>query len=556
MASIVSNNAGSFALFGISSRYEGVFFKRGTSVFKTIAHFEIPWAVDKSLEAPINDSVNRLFKAARQHYGVVEYFWFANRLPVFFYELSSGSANVVLDCKDDYDNREWGRMYDIFKDGRSLVVRFKKLNDRRESDAFGEYEFYLAFHGSEFDLVEDWFEKKNFFDVRRNSPPSSRYVLRAFKARGGFACAFGSSKWEALKLARDSWKRKDHLEREAQKFSKKCTRKVKAPKGYEDSAKSALFSLVGLSCGQGLFAGFPWFHQRWARDELISCKALLLADQKHLLKSILFHWLRRFEGHKMAGTLTKTIADSGWLFVRAKDAWRTLKKAEKEEFKKAQLGFERDVRESLSGGLVFAGPKQTWMDSLDREGARIEIQALTLAALRGTGLEKELRKEVRSKFWNGRFLKDSPDDPTIRPNVFIAAYVYPELLSKKDWRACFDHILPRLWLDWGGVATVDRSDPLFTGEHTGEDPESYHNGDSWYWVNNLAAIVLSRFGKRKYKKYIDAILNASRKEITKMGAIGHHAEVSSALRQTSSGCLSQAWSAAMYVELVEELFGR
>ena len=96
------------------------------------------------------------------------------------------------------------------------------------------------------------------------------------------------------------------------------------------------------------------------------------------------------------------------------------------------------------------------------------------------------------------------------------------------------------------------NDERFRAKHTGDD--SYHNGDSWYFVNNIAAMVLARLDRGRYKKYIDKILKASTDEILWNGVIGHAAEISSACEQRSEGCLMQAWSAATYIELVDVLF--
>jgi len=148
---------------------------------------------------------------------------------------------------------------------------------------------------------------------------------------------------------------------------------------------------------------------------------------------------------------------------------------------------------------------------------------------------------------------DGVGDNTIRPNIFIAAYVYPELLSKKEWITCFDHVLPKLWCDWGGLSTIDKSDKRFVGNHTGEDPTSYHNGDSWFWINNIAAIVLHAFDKGRYKNYINHILDASTKDILQYETSGHASELSSADEFEPSGSPVQAWSAATYIELLHEL---
>jgi glycogen debranching enzyme len=197
-----------------------------------------------------------------------------------------------------------------------------------------------------------------------------------------------------------------------------------------------------------------------------------------------------------------------------------------------------------------------------REGARIEIQALFLAALRllrkidkADPFEKELARKVRKEFFDGKILADGAGDKTIRPNVFIAAYAYPELLTKKEWIMCFESMLPKIWLSWGGLSSIGKSSPLFTSHNTGESAESYHRGDSWFWINNLAAIVLHRLDKDRFKKYIDKILKASIKEMLYMGVTGYSAELSSAAELKSQGCFCQAWSSAMFIELIDEIYG-
>jgi len=176
-------------------------------------------------------------------------------------------------------------------------------------------------------------------------------------------------------------------------------------------------------------------------------------------------------------------------------------------------------------------------------------------------LLKTMAPIVKERFWNNEdsilrdgILKDESNDETIRPNVFIAYYIYPELLTKEEWARCFENVLKETWLEWGGISTISVNNPLFKGHCTGENSASYHNGDSWYWINNLAAICIHRLDNERFKDKILAILNASTAEILNSGIMGGHAEISSAKEQTSEGCLSQAWSSAMFIELVHEIF--
>jgi glycogen debranching enzyme len=556
MSFIVSNTSGSFALFGIKSRYQGVFFKHQGKVFKTIAHIDLkgsPGAI-----------VNECWRVVRDREGIQESFWFAKGLPVFFYELSQReNVDILFDCKMIFDNREWGRNYEFSNEKNSLLVHFEKKNDSREGNETGEYSFWLAFHGCEFEKLEKWEEQRYSYDELRQSPPFSRWVLRGCKAHGSFAAAFAFSKHEALKLAIDSWNYKNALAQETEKHAAEVIGDVSIKNGeMRVAVECARYSLACLRENHGLCAGLPWFCQRWARDELISSKALMLAGQHSLAKVILFSWLEKLQPKgKLPGTLTSSIADSGWLFLRFEDYLPELKKQEHEWVIRKLENYLSEIEKNLKNGLVVNDAKETWMDSLERSGARIEIQALVLAACKlyrllksEHPLEQKLKVRVKESFWQDGYLSDGADDDTVRPNVFIAAYAYPELLSKKEWLQCFDFVLPRLWCDWGGLSTVDKNDASFVSTHTGENSKSYHSGDSWFWINNLAAIVLFAFDKKKYKSYIQHVLKASTHEILYEGACGHHSELSSASELKSEGCLAQAWSAALYIELLEELF--
>jgi glycogen debranching enzyme len=123
----------------------------------------------------------------------------------------------------------------------------------------------------------------------------------------------------------------------------------------------------------------------------------------------------------------------------------------------------------------------------------------------------------------------------------------------KEWETCFDNTLKELWCEWGGLTTISKKDFLFHENHTGEKPGSYHNGDSWFWINNLAGIVLTDLNKEKYHSYIKKILEASTKEILFSGAAGYHAELSSASSLKSQGAICQSFSAGMYIEFIEKI---
>jgi glycogen debranching enzyme len=242
-----------------------------------------------------------------------------------------------------------------------------------------------------------------------------------------------------------------------------------------------------------------------------------------------------------------------------------------------KYAIEQILTHQTDRGLVECKNLESWMDTSyktdNRGGFLIEVQALQLAMYKlmqflctitknttkfiaYKKLEDATREKVRQEFWNPPILNDRKDDPTVRPNIFLAYYLYPNLLSKEEWTKCFDHMIERLWLSWGGFATIDMKNPLFSERYSGENNKSYHRGDSWFFVNNIAAICLIRVGRDRYKEIIAKILEASSEDLLFRGAIGHASELSSAAEQRAEGCFCQAWSAATFVELVYELHGK
>jgi len=275
-----------------------------------------------------------------------------------------------------------------------------------------------------------------------------------------------------------------------------------------------------------LRAGLPWFFQVWRRDEAVSLKGLSIFDPA-AAKEIFWRQMDELAANDYKyGDSADAI---GWLFLRAGE----FMEAEKFDIKETQKlsgilkkSIERLTAEDTKNDLAINGSKQTWMDSLNRNGAAIEIQALRLnmyslaariadnADMRNYyhGLEATARLMIREKFFCDGKLADLFDpasgrtDRRARPNVFLAAYAYPQLLKKSEWQEVFDNALDDLWLDWGGLATLSKNDAEFYGTDTGVDPAAYHNGDSWFWINNLTAIVLNRFDRDKYKSFAEKFL--------------------------------------------------
>jgi glycogen debranching enzyme len=213
-------------------------------------------------------------------------------------------------------------------------------------------------------------------------------------------------------------------------------------------------------------------------------------------------------------------------------------------------------------GLIHSGHNATWMDTIGRTGYRLEIQCMygllleLLYELTGDERHEQdrlrLLGKVKQQFWHDGYLKDGLADTSLRPNVFIAYLLQPDLLSNLAWQSCFDKALAALKTPWGGLASLDMSHPDFQPASTGENNVSYHNGDSWFFVNNLAGIAMLRFNQHYYGKTIVDILQSSTPETLWENMIGQPGEISSAYQLESFGCGIQAFSGGTYLALLKE----
>jgi len=170
--------------------------------------------------------------------------------------------------------------------------------------------------------------------------------------------------------------------------------------------------------------------------------------------------------------------------------------------------------------------------------------------------EDGLRNNIKAKYLRNKQLYNEAQSDDLRSNVFLSYYFYPNLFLKDEWEMIFDNSLKVLKTTWGGICSLSKKDHRFLENYSGEKNESYHNGDSWYWINNLTAIVLNDLNEKKYRETIRGILFSSTKDILKIGTIGYGSEISSASSQKAEGCMAQLWSSSTYIEMVDSLFLR
>lgn len=525
------------------SRYNGWFFRNSENLFKIVEDIAIN---DKENIVELKNEFWQHVRILKTKTGLVgESFFLPENNRGLVYEISNAANyDLFLDFKPIYDNSETERFYKIEKNKKSIIIECQNKKEK----------VFLAIKADKpnFSIKGQWVKRTYSYDIDRNSPPYERYVFWALRIKAKkMVLAVGDTKKHAISEANYIFNKTSKLKKEKQQAIKNFLdfSKAKNPEismaywACQNSLRELIFEQHSQ---KQISAGLPWFFKPYSRDTFISLKVLF---EKH---PDIF-WKICFQNFNL-------ITDSiGWLFKRIGEVVEKQKVNEITVWK-----VKKYLEKSLENLTAIAfNVQDTWMDSIDRSGERIELQALKLYMLKIAYVltkdssykiaETSLKFKVKEKFWNGKFLFDGAHDQTIRPNVFLAYYIYPELLEQKEWQICFDNALNALWLPWGGVATIDKNSPYFNANHTGEINQSYHSGDSWFYLNNLTAIVLKRNNPERYRNYIEKIIEASAKEILTMGAIGCHTELSSASELKSQGCWSQAWSNAMFVELIREI---
>ena len=494
-----------------------------------------------------------------------------------------------------------------------LIIEYNKYNNEKLEQIKDKYFLAIKINNIDHDSLKienKWVPKEYSINKKRGETPTY-YVNRAisFKLKnsnGSIIVSFAGNESKAKeKLVLHSKAKQNNKSFYANYHNKHKHIEDNEDQHYFIKTKysaelKAIYNSLDINIHQILlkdkhqvkqiFAGWPWFFQFWTRDSLISLGALILTRRFTLVKKILDQYLNLENNKGLISSripMSKlgSIDSTGWLFKRYYDFIYSLAKLHKlNEFynhdelillkKKLEKIFNDFVRNNMKNGLIYSGKKETWMDTdyndSGRQGYCIEIQALTLAmikTLRGLSLltntksikryrdiETKLLLNTRKKFYKNGMIADYITDKdkcfVQRPNIFLARYVYPHLFSNEEWKKAFEFALEKLWLNWGGLSSIDKTNENFTPTHTGITNKSYHRGDSWYFINNITATQLFDVDKNYFAVKIRMLFDASIKDLFFTGVIGGCAEISSAAQQTSEGCLNQSWSSATLIELL------
>jgi hypothetical protein len=383
---------------------------------------------------------------------------------------------------------------------------------------------------SPLNFQEVWKEKFFDFDFQRNSPPFNWYIfdgiygkVREMKIKVVFPGIHGSYGFET-----------DNTDKIYPYES------IQNP--YKSVINFLLSRLNSLILDSYLPAGFSWFYENWHRDELLSMflmQPLWKNFSEQRIKFYLYNLENIWDKNKPDGSLA---ADTFLLFLLnlPQDLFWAHFNLLENYLQKWQKEFDLDN----------LPPYSTWMDTLERKNA-LEIDVLYLKALRRFA---KINKDYVPLANNlkGRIIKKIKENP-VDVNLIFAFLFLEDIFTLDEWKNFFEKLLKENYLSWGGLATLPLNNPKFLDEDDGEKVNAYHQGDSWYFLNNLLAYSLSKIDFKKFKNFIQKIIGSSFLDLFFDGALGWSSEISSAKERKSEGSLVQTWSIASLTFLLSFL---
>jgi glycogen debranching enzyme len=579
---ILTNKVGSFYLWSNEpySKFCGLFFKINEDFVKCIETIEI--------NSPIKNTKNIQHSIINKRDSLIETISLNKNKNIITYDLSKKTdITLTLDVHKANDFDDFERDYSLKTEQDCIIIEYTKKKIKSNK----EYEYYIAIKSDNLNYkeIKEFVKREYSYDKFRNSN-CERYVFKCLSLNASiFTLSMSDNKDNAIKNALEEYK----LKRSSKKILESKTnydKLINATSKIKKIYSECCYNMDKLITNNGIYAGLPWFFQEWTRDELISLKYIMLKSEYDKVKDILFKYynINMTDGRLPAilpNQGNKSADSIGWLAFRTLEFIEILKnnKLHEKYFNNVEINKIKDffinvaefhVNNYFKNELIYSEKDETWMDTTYKDDARdgfcIEIQTLCLRIFeiayilsndeKFNNYKNKLIENIKSKFLvNGNLIDrlelNMKPDNRIRPNIFIAYYTYPELLSKKEWENTFDKTLEKTWLEWGGIASIAIDDELFLEEHTGENNKSYHRGDSWYYINCIAAISMYKLNNKKYNDKINKIINACCKEVMNNGVIGALAEVSSAKQLSGYGCLSQAWSNTLFIELIKLIYG-
>ena len=354
-----------------------------------------------------------------------------------------------------------------------------------------------------------------------------------------------------------------------------------------------------------VIAGYHWFSD-WGRDTMISLPGLTLSCGKFdVAKSV----LRTFSNYISEGMLPNRFPDLDespeynnvdgtlWYFIAIYhylNHTQDLSFIRRELYAKLKDIIDWHIRGTRyhikvdGDGLLYAGEEGvqlTWMDAkvgnwvvTPRTGKAVEINALWYNALcimrelsikigespeLYVALAQRAKESFNEQFWNDHkkclydFVNESQKNDDIRPNQIFAVSLPFDIMNGERQKAVVSAVENELLTD-SGLRSLSPSSEQFIATYSG-DPyhrdAAYHQGTVWPWLlgSFLEAYLKVHEFSPSAVTYCEKAIAQFQQQLTD-GGIGTISEIFDGNEpHWPKGCISQAWSVAEILRILELL---
>ena len=326
---------------------------------------------------------------------------------------------------------------------------------------------------------------------------------------------------------------------------------VKLDKAFHWSEANIASYVHTSEKGTGVFAGYPWFLEFWGRDSLWSALAFIdsgdFSAARDILRTLGKYYKKRIPCTiDMHGKAKYYAADTDPLFLIALEKYTdaTGEKSLEKELSKVTKGILAKLE--LMDYVVKNTPEETWMDSIERKGSAVEIQALWTEALktRKPKLSALMKKRINTVYWNKKagFLYDAHSD---MPASTLSANALVPVMFGQVQKDKAEKVMKKITSDFStlyGVRTRSKKDK-------GYAPDGYHTGAVWGLTTGWASAAYFSTGM------VDeglACLNDMAADLEKN--CGSMTECRNADTGELMGSPNMLWSHALFIHSMDSYF--
>ncbi len=327
----------------------------------------------------------------------------------------------------------------------------------------------------------------------------------------------------------------------------------------------------------GYLAGYPWFLQIWVRDLAWVLPAVIdYGEFEKARKSL--ETIFNFQSN---GKMPNVIFLDGKASYNSSDSTPlTLIALYHYIMNSGDVVFLRNIENKLEKaiefykknkdekGFVFSKEKESWMDTLSREGKVLEVQAFWAKALKccsklfeilgkdSSELEEmalDLEKNLEKEFWNEeeKFYFDRIVNSKKYGEKTVNA-IFPLLFGiSKNWKDVLEIIEKEFTTDFG-LRTISRNEITY-------NPSGYHTGSSWAWIIALFSGVEFLHKREKAFEYLKILADRLEKNCVCTIEEAWNSENGSLMllkeNKIEEGAYLQAWSSLAIRAIDEFMLG-